>query len=50
MCNLGLLLVRAASKPTMMATTARHSGSNRAKEGVMEGGEASPEDREVVIT
>lgn len=33
----------------MMATTARHSGSIRAKEGVTDGGEAPSEDGGVVI-
>lgn len=32
-----------------MATTARHSGSIRAKEGVTDGGEAPSEDGGVVI-
>lgn len=43
MCSLGLL-VKAASKTTINAPTARHSGGIRAQEGVTEGGEASSED------
>lgn len=49
MYRLGLLLVRAASKTTIMATTARHSGSIRAKEGVTESGEAPSENGGAVI-
>lgn len=49
MCCRGFCLVRAASRTAAMATTARHSGSIRAKEGVTDGGEAPSEDGGVVI-
>lgn len=45
MCSLGPVLVKAASKTTIMATAARHSGSIRAKEGVTESGELSAEEK-----
>lgn len=43
-CSLGLNLVRAASRTTSMAPTARPRGSTRAKEGVVESVEAFSED------
>lgn len=43
-CSLGINPVRAASKITIMATVARHTGSIRAKEGVTESGVAPSKD------
>lgn len=35
-CSLGLVLARTANEITSMATTARHSGSTRVRDGVTE--------------
>lgn len=43
-CSLGLILVRAASKTTSMAPTARPSGRITATEGVTDSGEVPFED------